>query len=233
MKDVCANKIDGRSLRRTRFTVPCAECGKPVTRTPGNFSKGKSGPLAGMVFCDRECQKRKFRGRVKCAWPGCGVERLVEAGNFRSKSSQAYMCDWHTERLHLAVDRAKFTKHRADWLNDAPMGHRHLTSKFYRWSVFFAHGEKCAKCECPMVFGPQVHIDHKVPVWEGGETRFSNMQPLCVPCHKDKTSKEQVRVNGRRWGRGDNTRRMTHHEKDEVIAALRAQLLALGLEPKS
>lgn len=45
---------------------------------------------------------------------------------------------------------------------------------------------KCALCGCEL--SECFDCDHIVPVSLGGETVVSNMQALCKPCHKDKTS---------------------------------------------
>jgi 5-methylcytosine-specific restriction enzyme A len=34
-------------------------------------------------------------------------------------------------------------------------------------------------------------IDHKVPLFKGGADAFSNLQALCVPCHRNKTAAER------------------------------------------
>ncbi len=36
-------------------------------------------------------------------------------------------------------------------------------------------------------------VDHKVPLWEGGEDAESNLQILCQPCHKNKSNEEARR----------------------------------------
>jgi len=214
------------SLYQTRA---CSHCGRPVTRLSSHFSKGTTGSLAGKVFCDRECQKRMFRATIRCTWPGCAGERLIEGAAWRRKQCKQFLCDEHTDLLERGTGFRKFTQSRRDWLNDLPIGHRHLTSIFYRWSVFVLRGEKCALCGVPLSFNAKCNIDHRISVASGGETRLSNMQPLCVPCHKAKSSEEQRLVNRRRWaGRGiSDARLLTHHEKDKLIAELRAEITAL------
>jgi hypothetical protein len=43
----------------------------------------------------------------------------------------------------------------------------------------------CPKCHIRNV-GP-IHYDHIVPLAIGGKDEPFNLQPLCVPCHKEKT----------------------------------------------
>jgi hypothetical protein len=54
----------------------------------------------------------------------------------------------------------------------------------------------CANC------GKQgrVQVDHVVPRFEGGLHDWSNLQPLCAPCHKLKTDAELERLAASRRG---------------------------------
>lgn len=44
---------------------------------------------------------------------------------------------------------------------------------------------KCKKCERPAL---PAQFDHAIPLILGGENRETNLQLLCVPCHKAKTA---------------------------------------------
>lgn len=224
-----ARRSKGRPPRPKRISA-CMQCGAKIVRSPSHFSSGKKGALAGLVFCDRECQKRFFRAAIKCAWPGCADERLIEGARYKRTQHKSFLCDAHTDLLERGTGHRKFTQARLNWLNDKPIGHRHLTSVFYRWSAFVLGGEKCAGCGAVLTFGKDCNIDHKVPVSNGGKTQLSNMQPLCVPCHKVKSAREQrIIVNRRRrTGRGFHSRNFTHVEKDALIAKLRSQEMGDG-----
>lgn len=37
---------------------------------------------------------------------------------------------------------------------------------------------------------PCIEIDHKLPVWAGGDNDLSNLQVLCAPCHAYKTKRD-------------------------------------------
>lgn len=41
--------------------------------------------------------------------------------------------------------------------------------------------------------------DHTIPRWEGGKDELSNLQTLCLPCHKKKTAEEADR-RARKYG---------------------------------
>lgn len=52
-------------------------------------------------------------------------------------------------------------------------------------------GDKCQRCGLP--FGGKArHFDHILPAALGGKAELSNCQVLCVQCHTEKTSKEDV-----------------------------------------
>lgn len=52
----------------------------------------------------------------------------------------------------------------------------------------------CAMCGRLTEYGQGVinpfHIDHKMPLYKGGEDTDQNCQVLCVPCHDSKTEKD-------------------------------------------
>ena len=52
----------------------------------------------------------------------------------------------------------------------------------------FAHDGICACCKCE---SDEMQIDHIVPLGNGGSNERSNLQMLCVECHKEKTTKQQ------------------------------------------
>ena len=45
-------------------------------------------------------------------------------------------------------------------------------------------------CQCCGVVTMELELDHIVNVAQGGTDDESNLQSLCVPCHKEKTLKE-------------------------------------------
>lgn len=67
-----------------------------------------------------------------------------------------------------------------------------------RRQVWIDQGGKCAVCD-RVVFGKgEVHLDHIIPISHGGTDDDNNLQILCVPCHEDKTRKENS-ANGSEW----------------------------------
>ena len=45
-------------------------------------------------------------------------------------------------------------------------------------------------CQCCGVVTMELELDHIVNVAQGGSDEESNLQSLCVPCHKEKTLRE-------------------------------------------
>ena len=56
--------------------------------------------------------------------------------------------------------------------------------------IFEAHGGACATCKRKLYPGDRIEYDHVRPLWQGGENRESNLQPLCGGCHQPKTVAE-------------------------------------------
>lgn len=60
---------------------------------------------------------------------------------------------------------------------------------------------ECEKCRAPGVVPlPAEHVDHIVPLWEGGSDDphdDSNRQALSIPCHNEKSAAEAKRRAGR------------------------------------
>jgi len=54
-----------------------------------------------------------------------------------------------------------------------------------------------------------MEVDHKVPLWAGGEDADHNLQVLCIECHRDKTATEA----GARAGGGECRSGLQHHGK--------------------
>lgn len=212
----------------------CSNCGRTVKRKLSNMQgRGKAaGPLSGLFFCDRDCQKRKFRHIAKCVWPGCGAERLVEGGNARRKANSHYFCLDHTEQMQKAIGSRVVTQNKANICKNEPINHGRMTSAFLKWLVFKIDGGKCRKCSKILDFHAQprdFHLDHVIPRWIGGLTRIGNLQTLCLDCHSEKTSIEQKEVNKTRWNKriGANQRSLSHFEKDQLIGKLLARIAEL------
>lgn len=48
----------------------------------------------------------------------------------------------------------------------------------------------CEECERNGAVSFGVEVDHIVPVSQGGSDEISNLQLLCIPCHRRKTARE-------------------------------------------
>ena len=47
-------------------------------------------------------------------------------------------------------------------------------------------------CQCCGVVTMELELDHILNIAQGGNDDESNLQSLCVPCHKEKTLKESM-----------------------------------------
>lgn len=58
-----------------------------------------------------------------------------------------------------------------------------------RQRIALAHGYECV--DCGRVWRSHVdHIDHDIPLEQGGSNEDSNLKPRCDECHKAKTASE-------------------------------------------
>lgn len=63
-----------------------------------------------------------------------------------------------------------------------PTPRKPITDKT-RAEVFLRANGKCERCHCRIVKG-QFEVDHRVQLFMGGADDASNMEVLCVPCHR-------------------------------------------------
>ena len=64
-----------------------------------------------------------------------------------------------------------------------------------RRRIFLAHSYRCAGCK-RVTAAYRLHLDHIVPIDDGGSDAESNLQPLCTgpdSCHEKKTNRERAR----------------------------------------
>lgn len=59
--------------------------------------------------------------------------------------------------------------------------------------LFDDHGQSCAACKASLV-NRVWHADHVIPLAMGGADAMSNLQPLCLACHRDKTGRDLTHI---------------------------------------
>lgn len=72
---------------------------------------------------------------------------------------------------------------------------RHYTTKAWaekRRRILVRDACVCQACGS-IASGPEAHVDHIVPLADGGADDDGNLQTLCRPCHSKKTIGEQRR----------------------------------------
>src|SRR5262245_48663650 len=57
-----------------------------------------------------------------------------------------------------------------------------------RARLFEQYSHTCASCQCVTRY---LELDHITPIEYGGTDEDANLQPLCVPCHEDKTKRQR------------------------------------------
>lgn len=67
------------------------------------------------------------------------------------------------------------------------MAERTYISKKLRQKILDGYSNRCAACEREFIEGEIIEIDHIREIAIGGTDEISNLQPLCYPCHRQKT----------------------------------------------
>lgn len=89
--------------------------------------------------------------------------------------------------------------------------------RWARASLLARDGGSCAACGTR---GERWHVDHIVPVAEGGTHELSNLQTLCVPCHFAKNAREgAARVPPSRPPRAPSDPSRGRHPKSAPVVA--------------
>jgi 5-methylcytosine-specific restriction endonuclease McrA len=55
-------------------------------------------------------------------------------------------------------------------------------------------GNKCRMCQCTIDGTSGLEWDHRVPLAIGGEDELSNLEPLCIRCHRTKTKTDVATI---------------------------------------
>lgn len=104
----------------------------------------------------------------------------------------------------LVANSSRCEKHKAQMINsfaDPERGSRHDRGYGYAWEkrrqrVLMRDGGLCQQCLANGIvnycagkkYG--AHVDHIIPKAKGGADIDSNLQTLCVDCHRQKTGRE-------------------------------------------
>jgi len=86
---------------------------------------------------------------------------------------------WKPPRMHVARTREQAHYTTADWFSK-------------RRRILVRDAFTCQSCS-RIVHGKAAHVDHIVPLEEGGTDEDGNLQTLCDACHGVKTRGEQRR----------------------------------------
>lgn len=225
-----------------KIELTCTNCGT-------KFLRFQSQAVASTHFCSKECVLAHGLIDVPCSWPGCTekmkgrVFQVTRSDGAKVNSYKVdlrktgeykayHFCPHHKETAARYLEtQARPSNGRLKFLADpnCEWDARAISSKFVRMIVFEQSNCRCSACNEKMDWKapPKTwEVDHIVPVFRGGKTRLNNLQVLCRACHNTKSSAEKSEVARKRHSSDGqrSTRWMTHYEKDQLIASLRAQL---------
>lgn len=86
---------------------------------------------------------------------------------------------WQPPRMRIPREREQAHYSSKDWLAR-------------RKRILVRDAFTCRACSC-VVHGKSAHVDHRLPLEEGGTDADENLQTLCIACHGVKTRGEQRR----------------------------------------
>lgn len=168
--------------------VPCADCGKPTTTTPGQSSAAPMCRPCRTAF-QRANSKARYLGRPKGApCRDCGLAsyglRCRSCDNARRRDGSTP--NEILERKKALRDRRNARMQQAPGLN--PTALRGLRAKWIK------QGRVCAYCA-----EPATQVDHVVPLALGGTNHEGNLTPCCGACNRAKSDNLLIEwKNGKR-----------------------------------
>lgn len=168
----CSKACDGLSRRQTGtfVEVPCAQCGKQLTR--------RAGRLGAAAFCGSAC-RGAYDSTPGSKWSGYSPDKSAQLAYMREYTKRNR--DRHNER-----GRAWAKNNRAYRNFMCQVRRAAGVITFDQWqAVFDKSGHVCVACGS----ADRLQLDHIVPVARGGRTEPDNLQVLCGPCNQSKGAK--------------------------------------------
>jgi 5-methylcytosine-specific restriction endonuclease McrA len=239
---LCSKSCITEVERRTHISRPCLNCATIVMR--------RRSQMKALTFCSKECTNAYKLSEVNCCWPGCirTMSCRVMQKEHRGKIYTAYktklikkgsytkyvVCEEHRQIAEKYLGRAtRLTTGRIRMLDDPNEVYdvRGASGKFLRAVLFERAASACEDCLTVLDFfaPPKTwQVDHRVPMFRGGQTKLSNLRIVCAACHDKKSSVEKSEANSERHALTKVHRWHTHFQKDILINRLRERLAALG-----
>lgn len=116
-------------------------------------------------------------------------ERVVEVRRKFTEKHPGYWNEASIKYHSTPKGRASLAKHNA-------MRRRHSTNPGLfgaRIGLLRILQEPCANIDCQTPYTITHQIDHIIALCLGGTDDWSNLQPLCIKCHKKKTAEDMVK----------------------------------------
>ena len=107
------------------------------------------------------------------------------------------VCRWNPQTAYTLLKHSHQLFEPDDAVEPEPTGkvsvsrkkRRGYLSPYTKKTIAFKQGWKCS-CGCGASLQPDFHIDHKIPLWRGGQDSIENMTAMNSACHNKKTSLE-------------------------------------------
>lgn len=103
--------------------------------------------------------------------------------------SACHFLNWYLDSSYRALPDVNQFKHElTKFSKKIP---KRVLSRSLRYELAYRQKYKCKHCN--VLLPPDFEVDHIVALEDGGQDIASNLQCLCVPCHKNKTRLNRLR----------------------------------------
>ena len=134
---------------------------------------------------------QRFRQKVESYTFSCKPLECVELSGqpcIPCKSA-CHFLNWYLDSSYgLMPDISNFRHELAKFSKKIP---KRVLSRTIRYELAYRQKYKCNHCE--VLLPPTFEVDHIVALEDGGQDIATNLQCLCVPCHRNKTRLNRLR----------------------------------------
>lgn len=117
---------------------------------------------------------------------------IEKKGRFISCKSACHFLSWYMDNSYNILPSVSDFKHAlSKHTKKIP---KRVFSRSLRIEIAFTQKYACNICKL-FPIPPTFEIDHILALEDGGQDISSNLQALCVPCHKEKTRLNRLRKN--------------------------------------
>jgi hypothetical protein len=174
-----------RAVHVTRSIRTCRNCGRLFTMERSRIDEGKG------HFCNLACYKSHCRKQRECTCRHCGRPFLRKGGSQKkSNPNKHQFCSPACRYDHL-IGPLHPTYNGGLLCSRGRRTGKEFTGAQKR-TIALRDNYSCQVCGDGKA--GEYHVDHKIPIWNGGTNEISNGQTLCTICHFEKTAAEATEL---------------------------------------